>query len=57
MVESKKAMPKEPRGGYGGYGFYPGMGGGRMPYHINGVLDAQVDNSEYIEPSTSWNRY
>jgi len=56
MVESKKAMPKEPRGGYGGYGFYPGMGGGRMPYHINGVLDAQVDNSEYIEPSTSWNR-
>lgn len=56
MVESKKAMPKEPRGGYGGYGFYPGMGGGRMPYHVSGVLDAQVDNSEYIESSTNWNR-
>jgi len=58
MVESKKAMPKEPRGGYGGYGFYPapGVGGGRMPYHVGGVLDAQVDNSEYIESSTNWNR-
>jgi RNA recognition motif-containing protein len=56
MVESKKAMPKEPRGGYGGYGFYPGLGGGRLPYHVSGVLDAQVDNSEYIEPSANWNR-
>jgi RNA recognition motif-containing protein len=57
MVESKKALPKEPRGGYGGYGFYPAMGGGRMPYHVGGgcVLDTQLDNSDYIE-STNWNR-
>lgn len=58
MVESKKALPKEPRGGYGGYVGYPGMpGGGRMPFLPGSacVLDAQLDNSDLIEHS-GWNR-
>ena len=66
MVESKKALPKEPRGGYGNYGFYPGgLTGGRMGYQTGGaggssgyVLDAGLDNmeSDYIE-TPNWNRY
>eukprot|EP00088_Acartia_fossae_P017391 TRINITY_DN1986_c1_g1_i1.p1 TRINITY_DN1986_c1_g1~~TRINITY_DN1986_c1_g1_i1.p1 ORF type:complete len:407 (+),score=76.48 TRINITY_DN1986_c1_g1_i1:102-1322(+) len=65
MVESKKALPKEPRGGYGNYGFYPaGLTGGRMGYQtgVAGgsagyVLDAGLDNmeSDYIE-TQNWNR-
>ena len=57
-MESKKALPKEPRGGYGGYVGYPGMpGGGRMPFLPGSacVLDAQLDNSDLIEHS-GWNR-
>lgn len=57
MVESKKALPKEPRGGYGGYGYYPGMPAGRMPFLPGSacVLDTQLDNSDLVEPA-SWNR-
>jgi len=66
MVESKKALPKEPRGGYGGAcALYPT----RMPHFSGGgsaayVFDTTLDelSADYVSSSTggglvgSWNR-
>ena len=66
MVESKKALPKEPRGGYAGAcALYPT----RMPHFSGGgsaayVFDTSLDelNADYVSSSTvgslmgNWNR-